>query len=65
MGLFNAGWPWERDCLVGRRSRVPLVKIWAYTTCACFAVAFPFHCRSASFGTEYTHRQTERYGSWD
>jgi hypothetical protein len=23
MGLFNAGWPWERD-------RVPVIKIWAY-----------------------------------
>ena len=30
MGLFNAGWPWERDYLAGRRSRVPVVKIWAY-----------------------------------
>ena len=30
MGLFNAGWPLERDYLAARRSRVPVVKIWAY-----------------------------------
>ena len=30
MGLFNAGWLWERDYLASRRSMVPLVKIWAY-----------------------------------
>jgi hypothetical protein len=30
MGLFNAGWPWQRDYLVGRRSRVGQIKIWAY-----------------------------------
>jgi hypothetical protein len=30
MGHFNAGWPWERDYLVGGRSLVPMVKIWAH-----------------------------------
>ena len=37
MGLFNAGWPWERDYLLGRRSRVPLIKIWAYDHLCLFA----------------------------
>ncbi len=30
IGLFNPGWPWLRDYLVSRRSRVPSLKIWAY-----------------------------------
>jgi len=29
MGLFNAGWPWEQEYLAGRRSSVPVVKIYA------------------------------------
>ena len=29
MGLFNGGWPRERDYLAARRWRVPLIKIWA------------------------------------
>ncbi len=41
MGLFNAGWPWERDCLTGRRSIVPLTKIWAYDHLCLFGRGVP------------------------
>jgi len=27
--LFNAGWPWEGDYLLGRLSRTPVIKTWA------------------------------------
>ena len=30
MGLFNSGWPWEREFLAARRQLPALVKIWAY-----------------------------------
>ncbi len=30
MGLFNPGWPWERDFLAGERQLPSIVKIWAY-----------------------------------
>ena len=30
MGLFNQGWPWEREFLVGRRQLPSIVKMWAY-----------------------------------
>lgn len=30
MGIFNAGWPWEKDFLRGKRKRIPVLKMWAY-----------------------------------
>lgn len=30
MGLFNAGWPWQREFLASRRQLPSIVKIWAY-----------------------------------
>jgi hypothetical protein len=30
MSHFNAGWPWERDYLIGRRILVPLMKLWVF-----------------------------------
>ncbi|MBZ5579464.1 MAG: hypothetical protein LAP40_23135 [Acidobacteriia bacterium] len=30
MGLFNSGWPWEREYLAARRQLPSIVKIWAY-----------------------------------
>jgi hypothetical protein len=41
MGLFNAGWPWERDYLLARRSLTPLVKIWAYDHLCLFGNGLP------------------------
>ena len=41
MGLFNAGWPWERDYLAARRSRVPVIKIWAYDHLCLFGRGVP------------------------
>jgi hypothetical protein len=29
MGHFNPGWPYDRDYLAARRTRVPLIKLWA------------------------------------
>lgn len=48
MGLFNAGWPWERDLLVARGSRVPVVKIWAYDHLCLFrrGTTMPAHGRT-------------------
>jgi hypothetical protein len=41
MGNFNAGWPFERDYLNARRTRVPLIKIWAYDHLCLFARRLP------------------------
>ncbi|MBI3697188.1 MAG: hypothetical protein HY238_20430, partial [Acidobacteria bacterium] len=41
MGIFNAGWPWERDYLIARRSCVPLIKIWAYDHLCLFGRGVP------------------------
>ncbi len=41
MGLFNAGWPWERDYLIARRSRVPVIKVWAYDHLCLFGRGTP------------------------
>ena len=30
MGLFNPGWPWEREFLASRRQLPSIVKLWAY-----------------------------------
>ena len=30
MGLFNPGWPWQREFLASRRQLSSIVKIWAY-----------------------------------
>jgi hypothetical protein len=30
MGLFNPGWPWEREFLASRRQLPSIVKMWAY-----------------------------------
>jgi len=30
MGLFNPGWPWEREFLASRRQMTSIVKMWAY-----------------------------------
>jgi len=30
MGLFNPGWPWQREYLASRRQLPSIVKIWAY-----------------------------------
>ena len=41
MGIFKGGWPWSRDYLLGRRSRVPLIKIWAYDHLCLFGRGVP------------------------
>ena len=41
MGNFNAGWPFVRDYLTGRRTLVPLIKIWAYDHLCLFARRLP------------------------
>ncbi len=51
MGLFNAGWPWEQDYLIGRRSRVPLVKIWAYDHLCLFGRRVPLPTEDRSHRT--------------
>ena len=30
LGLYSAGWPWQREYVAARSTRVPLAKIWAY-----------------------------------
>ncbi len=49
MGLFNAGWPWERDYLAGRRSRVAVIKIWAYDHLCLFGRGVPIPRERRSF----------------
>ena len=49
MGLFNAGWPWERDYLLGRRSRVSVIKIWAYDHMCLFGRGVPLPSESRTF----------------
>ncbi len=46
MGLFNAGWPWQRDYLIARRCRVPLLKIWAYDHLCLYARTLPLPAES-------------------
>jgi hypothetical protein len=41
MGIYNAGWPWERDYLLARRTQVPVVKIWAYDHICLFGRGIP------------------------
>ena len=41
MGIFNAGWSWERDYLTGKRSHVPVIKIWAYDHLCLFGRGVP------------------------
>ena len=41
MGIYNAGWPWERDYLTARRTQVPLIKIWAYDHLCLFGRGIP------------------------
>jgi len=48
MGLFNAGWPWEHDYLAARRSRVPVIKIWAYDHLCLFGRGVPMPAESRS-----------------
>ncbi|MBI3697704.1 MAG: hypothetical protein HY238_23090, partial [Acidobacteria bacterium] len=48
MGLFNGGWPWARDYLIARRSRVPVIKIWAYDHLCLFGRAVPLPTESRS-----------------
>ncbi len=50
MGIFNAGWPWERDFLVGRRSRTSILKIWAFDHLCLYGrgVPFPAETRAAA-----------------
>ena len=48
MGLFNAGWPWVRDYLVGARTRVPMVKIWAWDHVCLYGRMVPVPVESRS-----------------
>jgi len=51
MGLFNAGWPWERDYLIARRARNPLIKIWAYDHLCLFGRSVPLIAEGRSHRT--------------
>jgi hypothetical protein len=56
MGHFNAGWPWQRDYFAGKRSRVPMVKLWAYDHICLYGRALPLVSESR------THRWLKKAG---
>ncbi len=41
MGIFNGGWPWEKDFLRGQRTLVPVMKMWAYDHLCLYARGLP------------------------
>lgn len=50
MGLFNPGWPWEREFLASRRQLPAIVKIWAYDQICLYGrgVPLPAEARTSS-----------------
>src|ERR1051326_2847253 len=48
MGLFNPGWPWEREFLTGRRQSPAIVKIWAYDHICLYGRGVPLPAESRS-----------------
>lgn len=49
MGHFNSGWPWQRDYLAGRDSRLPLLKLWAFDQVCLFGRDLPLPVRGRQF----------------
>jgi hypothetical protein len=41
MGWYYSGWPWQREYLAARRTRVPLLKTWAYDHLCLFGWPLP------------------------
>lgn len=41
MGLYYAGWPWQREYSAARRTGTPLLKIWAYDHLCLFGWPLP------------------------
>jgi hypothetical protein len=50
MGLFNPGWPWEREFLTGQRQLPSIIKMWAYDHICLFGrcVPLPVEARTAT-----------------
>jgi hypothetical protein len=46
MGVFNAGWPWQRDYLAAQRERATVVKFWAYDHLCLFSRTIPLPIES-------------------
>jgi len=46
MGLFNPGWPWEREFLASRRQRPSVVKMWAYDQICLYGRGVPLPSES-------------------
>jgi hypothetical protein len=41
MGLFNPGWPWEREFLTGQRRLPSIIKMWAYDHICLYSRCIP------------------------
>jgi len=53
MGLFNPGWPWEREFLAASRRLPSVVKMWAYDQICLYGrgVPLPSEARTATVQT--------------
>ena len=53
IGLFNPGWPWEREFLAAERQRPSIVKMWAYDHICLYSrcIPLPAEARGTSVQT--------------